>query len=182
MKKRRRGRKKKKRRGRKKKREEGGRRKRQERGRRKKRWRKEKEEKRKKEEVEIEELTEEEEEYGDDTLNYQAKLMNEENWVKIETTEMKNVKKKRWRRKLKNRKENAGSEMEEKREEEWKAATREKDGNIKEYWGKLQWCNWDMKRKRRVRKKKQDKRRKRGRNSGKGKATVDKFKWSEANE
>ena len=25
--------------------------------------------------------------------------------------------------------------MEEKREEEWKAATREKDGNVKEYWG-----------------------------------------------
>ena len=28
----------------------------------------------------------------------------------------------------------AGSEMEEKREEEWKAATREKGGNVKEYW------------------------------------------------
>ena len=60
---------------------------------------------------------------------------------------------KKWRRKLKNRKENAGSEMEEKREEEWKAATREKEGNIKEYWGKSQRCNWDLKRKKGVRKK-----------------------------
>ena len=57
--------------------------------------------------------------------------MNEENWVDIETTEMrKNVKKKdqeNWRI----GKEYAGSEMEEKREEEWKAATREKEGNVK---------------------------------------------------
>ena len=29
----------------------------------------------------------------------------------------------------------AGSEMKEKRDEEWKAATREKEGNVKEYWG-----------------------------------------------
>ena len=32
-------------------------------------------------------------------------------------------------------KENAGTEMEEKREEEWKAATKEMEGNVKEYWG-----------------------------------------------
>ena len=62
---------------------------------------------------------------------YQAKLMNEENWVNIETTEMrKNVKKKddkeNWIGK-----EYAGTEMEEKREEEWKAVTREKEGNDK---------------------------------------------------
>ena len=60
----------------------------------------------------------------------QTKLMNEENWVEIETTEMrKNVKKKgkeeNWRI---GEEEIAGSEMEEKREEEWKAATREKGG------------------------------------------------------
>ena len=32
-------------------------------------------------------------------------------------------------------KENAGLEMEEKREEEWKTATREKEGNVKDFWG-----------------------------------------------
>ena len=54
--------------------------------------------------------------------------MNEENWVEIETTEMrKNVKKKgkeeNWRI---GEEEIAESEMDEKRKEEWKAATREK--------------------------------------------------------
>ena len=75
------------------KREEGGRRKREEGGRRKRRGRKEKEEKRK-EKVEIDELTEAEEEPDDDKI-ISSKLMNEENWVELETTEMrKNVKKK----------------------------------------------------------------------------------------
>ena len=49
----------------------------------------------------------------------------------------------------------------------------------------LQWCNWDMKRKRRVSMKKKKwkrrEKRKRGRNSGNWKATDD-FKWSQANE
>ena len=48
----------------------------------------------------------------------QAKLMNEENWVKNETTEMrKNVKNKDEEEKWRIGKEIAGSEMEEKREE-----------------------------------------------------------------
>ena len=68
--------------------------------------------------------------------------MNEETWVEIETTEMrKNVKKKDEEENWRIGKEYAGSEMEEKREEEWKAVTREKERNVKK--------------KRRVRKKKQ---------------------------
>ena len=66
----------------------------------------------------------------------QAKRMNEENWIETETTEMrKNVKKKDEEENCRIGKEEiTGSEMEEKREEEWKAATREKEGNVKEYW------------------------------------------------
>ena len=68
-------------------------------------------------------------------------------------------------------KENVGSEMEEKREQEWKAATREKEGNVKEYWGNHHnMCNWDKKRKRKVRRKRNEKgrkKKKKGRNSEK---------------
>ena len=75
----------------------------------------------------------------------QAKLMNEENWVETETTEMrKNMKKKDEEENWTIGEEIAGSEMEEKREEKWKAATRDKEGNGKVYWGnhhKSQWCN-----------------------------------------
>ena len=61
---------------------------------------------------------------------------NEENSVEIKTTEMrKNVKKKDKEENWIGEEEIAGSEMEEKREEEWKAATREKEGNVNEYWG-----------------------------------------------
>ena len=65
-----------------------------------------------------------------------------------ETTEMmKNVKKKGEEENWRIWEEIAGSEMEEKREEEWIAATRKKEGHVKEYWGNYhrQWCNWDMK-------------------------------------
>ena len=65
----------------------------------------------------------------------QAKLMNEENWIETETTEMRKNEKKRdkeenWR---------TGDEiawwgMEEKKRR-MKTATREKEGNVKEYWG-----------------------------------------------
>ena len=110
----------------------------------------------------------------------QAKLMNDENLVEIETTEMrKNVKKKdkeeNWRIEGE---DIAGSEMEETREEEWKAATR---GNVKEYWGNHHnsvigiwrgWKEWGRKR--------NEKWGKRDRNSGKGRATDDKFKWTQA--
>ena len=59
---------------------------------------------------------------------YQVKLMKEENWVEIETTEIrKNVKKKDEEENERIGKEYAGSEMEEKREEERKAVTREKE-------------------------------------------------------
>ena len=46
----------------------------------------------------------------------------------------KNVKKKDEEENWRIGKENAVSEMEEKREAEWKTATREKEGNVKEYW------------------------------------------------
>ena len=62
--------------------------------------------------------------------------MNEENWVKIETTEMrKNVKKKT---KKKTEEWEKRCWIGNGREEEWKAATREKEGNVKEYWRNCQ--------------------------------------------
>ena len=85
----------------------------------------------------------------------QVKLMNEENWVEIETTEMRNVTKKD----EENRrigKEIAGSEVEKKK--------KKKNRNEKQQQGKSQgilrkssqWCNWDMKGKRRVREEKEN--------------------------
>ena len=113
----------------------------------------------------------------------QAKLMNEENWTKIETTDIrKNVNENR-----RMGKEIAGSEMEEKREEEWKTATREKEGNVKKFWGNHYngvsgiWRGrgeWGK----RKRNEKGKKEREKGRNSGKGRATDDKCKWSQNNE
>ena len=90
---------------------------------------------------------------------YQATLMNEENWIEIETTEMrKNVKKKdeeeNWRIAWIG-KENAGSEMEENKRKGMKSSNKRKRGKCQGILRKSsQWCNWDMMRKRRVRKKK----------------------------
>ena len=81
----------------------------------------------------------------------------------------------------------ARSEMGEKRKGEWKATTREKEGNVKEYWGNHDnrvigiwrgWKEWG----RRKRNEKEGKIRKVGRNSGIGRAADDKLKWSQANE
>ena len=80
----------------------------------------------------------------------------------------------------------AGSEMEEKREEEWKAATREKEGNVKDYWGNHHngiigiWRGreeWG----RRKRNEKGGKKRKGGGNSGKGSTNDERFKGCQAN-
>ena len=65
----------------------------------------------------------------------QTKLMNEENWVEIETTEMrKNVKKKGKEEKLKNRRRGdrwIGNGREKKRG--MKSINKRKGGNVKEY-------------------------------------------------
>ena len=97
---------------------------------------KKKRRKEKREEVEIEEFSEEEEGHGDDKLiqskaNEWGKLG--WNWNNRNEEECEDVKKKDEEENWRMGKENAGSEMEEKREQEWKAATREKEGNIKEY-------------------------------------------------
>ena len=77
--------------------------------------------------------------------------------------------------------------MEEKEKREEKTATREKEGNVKEYSGNHHngvigtWKErkgWG----RRESNGEGSKRENRGRNSGKGRATDDKFKWSQANE
>ena len=86
----------------------------------------------------------------------QAKLMNEENWVEIETTEMKKNVKKKMRKKLKNRRrrdcwigngrnKRRGMQSSKKRKGEKCQGILRKSS---------QWCNWDMKRTRRVWKKK----------------------------
>ena len=58
-------------------------------------------------------------------------------WLKTETTEGRvyYVKKKDKEENWRIGKENAGLEMEERREEEWKAATREKEENVTDFWG-----------------------------------------------
>ena len=67
----------------------------------------------------------------------QTKLMNEENWVEIETMEMrKNVKKKNRRRKLKNRKRDCwignGKKKEKRNEKQQQEKRREMSRNIEE--------------------------------------------------
>ena len=96
-------------------------RKREEGGRRKRRRRKEKRGERKKEEVEIEEFSEEEEEQDDAKL-IQSKANEWEklgwNWNNRNEEECEDVKKKDKEENWRIGKENAGSEMEEKREQE----------------------------------------------------------------
>ena len=100
---------------------------------RKNKWKKRKRGEKKTEEVEIEELTEEEHGDGKLTSNKASewgKLGGNWNNRNEEKREEKDEEE-NWRI----GKEIPGLEMEEKRKEVWKVATREKEGNVKEYWG-----------------------------------------------
>ena len=167
-------------------------RKREEGGRRRRRGRKEQEEKRKKrrkdkkEEAEIEEFIEEKNgDHGDDKL----KLSKANEWGNLGWNWNRNKEECEEQKTEENWRigeEIARSEMGEKREEGWKATTRGKEGNVKEYWGNHDngvigiWRRWEEwgRRKRNEKEGKWE----RGRNSGIGWAANDKLKWSQANE
>ena len=111
--------------------------------------------------------------------------MNEAKWVEIETTEMrKNVKKKDKEENWRIGEEEIGNGR--KREEKWRVASREKEGNVVRNSEDISGVIWIWRRKRNekgIRKSiEKEEKKKRGGNSGKGRATYDKFKWSQVYE
>ena len=79
--------------------------------------------------------------------------------------------------------------MGEKREGEWKATTREKEGNVKEYWGNhdngvigMGYEEDEKSEEEEKEMRKKEKLEKGYKNSGIGRVTDDKLKWSQANE